>query len=108
MHFILKIWFTQNEFLVFLYESLIQSTKPREISDSISVWMMRYSNFCVDIFCCFFNFLPFYYYETSDLRQKSQLYSKKPNDAVEVFAIIGSKHHWEGPRGNISLITVDL
>ena len=44
---------------------------------------------------------------TSDLRQKSVSYFKKPNDAVEVFAFSGSKDHLEASGGKITLIQVD-
>ena len=44
---------------------------------------------------------------TSDLRQKSVSYFKKPNDAVEVFASIGSKHHLGASGGEFRLELFD-
>ena len=94
MHFILKIWFTPNEFLSVSYKSSIQSTRVGENSDSNSLWIMRYCKFCDDNFVDFSISHLFYYYETSNLRQKLHSCSKKPNDAVEVFQSIERKHHW--------------
>ena len=108
MDFILKIWFIPNEFLLLSYQLVIQSRMFRKISDSNSFWMVRYCNFCDDNFVVFSISYLFYYYETSDLRQKSCLQSKKPNDAVEFFTLIGSQEHLEGSHGNISLKAVDL
>ena len=86
---------------------MIQSRSFRKIWDSNLAWMMRYFNFCPDNFCWFLNFLPFYYYQTSDLHQKSHLCFKKPNDAVEFFLSIGSKHHLGASGGRFRLELFD-
>ena len=86
-------WLKLNVTLILLYHTLTQCTSFAQISHSNSVWIMRYSNFWNQNFVDFQILTDCMSMRASDLRQKSVLYSKKPNDAVGVFQFIERKHH---------------
>ena len=77
------------------------------IFHSNSLWIMRYLNFWNGEFVDFQILTDPMSMGTSDLRQKSVSYFKKPNDAVEVFASIGSKHYLGASGGEFRLELFD-